>query len=210
MTRAVRATRPRARATWGAAGLCLLLFVRAAAAEPATAVAEDGVYGRLDGDLDLGVALGGELQKDAVRAGARVTAHYFWTAGVYASYRNALGTDPPDARVVSVGADLRPLFIPRWSQHWEMGPPRLDLVLDSVSLSLGAYWANRAPERGFRRGLELGFGLGFPLVSEASGPWLGARGLARWAEPMFRGPELSGLLTAEWHWVVDTPIAASE
>ena len=195
---------------WMSAGLCTLLYVSAAAAQPAIATAAkdeqtDGVYGRFDGDLDVAVALGGELEKDAARAAARASVHYFWTAGVYASYRDALGRDDPDARLVSFGLDLRPLFIPRWSQGWESGPLLLDLVLDSVSLSLGAYWGRSVPEAHASRGLELGLGVGVPLFAQASGPWIGARGLVRWPEPMLGGYELSALATLEWHWIASSP-----
>jgi hypothetical protein len=85
-------------------------------------VGADGVYGRFDGDLDFGVGLGGEVEQHATRAAVRASLHYFWTAGVYASYRDALGRDDPDAQLASVGVDLRPLFMPRWSEHWETGP----------------------------------------------------------------------------------------
>jgi hypothetical protein len=187
-----------------------MLSVSAMVVQPATSSAAeggraDGVYGRFDGDLDLGVALGGELERDALRAAARATVHYFSTAGVYASYRDALDRDDADARLVSLGVDLRPLFIPRWSQGWERGPALLDLLLDSASLSLGAYWGSPAPEAHFSRGLELGLGFGVPWFARASGPWLGARGLVRWPDPMLGGHELSALATLEWHWVVNGP-----
>jgi hypothetical protein len=187
-----------------------MLWVRSVAAQPATASAAegeqaDGVYGRFDGDLDVAVALGGELERDAARAAARATVHYFCTAGVYASYRDALDRDDPDARLVSFGVDLRPLFVPRWSQGWEQGPALLDLVLDSASLSLGAYWGSSAGEAHSSRGLELGLGMGAPVFRRASGPWLGARGLVRWPEPMLGGHEVSAMATLQWHWIVNGP-----
>ncbi|MBN1609670.1 MAG: hypothetical protein JW940_23760 [Polyangiaceae bacterium] len=196
----------RTRRSWTSAGL---LASAVTVGPPAAVGAEreqtDGVYGRFDGDLDLGVALGGELEKDAARAAARFSAHYFCTAGVYASYRDALSRDDPDARLVSFGVDLRPLFIPRWSLGWENGPALLDLVLDSASLSLGAYFGSAAPETHAPRGLELGLGFGVPLSARASGPWLGARGLGRWPEPMLGGHELSALATLGWQWMVHGP-----
>jgi hypothetical protein len=195
---------------WVSAALYAMLSVGALAAQPSSASAgdgeqADGVYGRFDGDLDLGVALGGELERGAARTAARFSAHYYSTAGVYASYRDALSRDDPDARLVSLGVDLRPLFIPRWSQGWEKGPALLDLLLDSASLSLGAYWGSHAREAHASRGLELGLGFGVPLFARASGPWIGARGLVRWPEPMLGGHELSALATLEWHWIANGP-----
>jgi hypothetical protein len=191
------------------AGLCALIYVYAVTAPPATASAAeagaDGVYGRFDGDLDVGVALGGEVERDAARAAARATLHYFSTAGVYATYRDAFSRDDPDGRLVSLGVDMRPLFMARWSQGWETGPALLDLLVDSASLSLGAYWGSSAHQGHASRGLELGLGAGVPLFAGASGPWLCARGLVRWPEPLLGGHELSGLATLEWHWIASTP-----
>src|SRR6187551_2800313 len=48
----------------------------------------DGVYGRFDGDLDLGLALGAELGSAGQAAPAlRASAHYFSIAGVYLAGR---------------------------------------------------------------------------------------------------------------------------
>ena len=50
----------------------------------------DGVYGRFDGDLDLGLALGAEFGSAGHAAPAvRASAHYFSIAGVYAAGAHA-------------------------------------------------------------------------------------------------------------------------
>jgi hypothetical protein len=206
----LRSASRRSRApVWVAAGLCAMVTASAGIAAPAPSSvgreAHDGVYGRFDGDIEVGFALGAELEKDAARAAARATVHYFSVAGMYASYRDAFNRGSPDARLVSLGLDLRPLFIPRWSQGWEDGPALLDLMLDSAALSLGAYWGSSAPEARSSRGLELGLGFGVPLFTRASGPWLGARGLMRWPEPMLGGHVISALATLEWHGVMNGP-----
>src|SRR5215207_2628346 len=67
----------------------------ASARSPRTAEASgDGVYGRFDGDLDLGLALGAELGSAGQAAPAlRATAHYFSVAGVYANGRIKTGDE---------------------------------------------------------------------------------------------------------------------
>jgi hypothetical protein len=106
-------------------------------------------------------------------------------AGVYAGYADAIGGDWLDgSRVVSIGVDVRPAFIPRWSNNLEQGDGFLDLVVDSISLGLGGYFRTpRDGSFGERRGFELSLGFGVPLFAKASGPWLGARGLLRWDDP---------------------------
>src|SRR5690606_8087976 len=104
---------------------------------PAPHPQTDGVYGRFDGDLNLFGGLGGELESGSGRALVQLSAHYYWTAGVYATYRAALGDGQARLladRIGSLGVDLRPLFIVRWSFDWQTGPAVLDLFLDSISL----------------------------------------------------------------------------
>lgn len=137
----------------------------------------DGVYGRMDGSLAWSAALGAELEQGEPRAALRVAGHYLWVAGGYARYSDGFGSgsDRP-LRVTSLGVDVRPLFLPRFAQNWEQGPPRLDLLLDSISLTAGAYFAQpRSGSFGEERGFELGVGFALPLVPHAAGPWLEAR-----------------------------------
>lgn len=163
------------------------------AAADATAAAErvhapspgsDGVYGRFDGSLDLGLGAGVELEEREPRAALRLSGHYLWTAGGYLRYADGFGSNERrPARALSFGIDLRPLFLPRFALDLQQGPAVLDLMLDSLSLSAGAYLAEPdgaalADERGF----ELGLGFGVPLLAEASGLWLEARGERRFAD----------------------------
>jgi hypothetical protein len=144
----------------------------------------DGVYGRLDGKLALALSAGAELEGGEPRAAFRVSAHYLWTAGVYARYSDAFGTaERRPARALSFGVDLRPLFLPRFGLDLEEGPALVDLTLDSLSLNAGAYFAEpKAAAFGDERGFDLGLGFGLPLFGEAKGLWLDARAERRFAD----------------------------
>jgi hypothetical protein len=166
----------------------------------------DGIYGRLDGDLDVGLGLGAEFGRPGVLGAARLTLHYFWTAGIYASYADAL-RQAATVRHVSVGVHVKPLFVPRWSQGWEQGPALLDLVLDSLALGVGAYWSEPRGHRfGHERGLEASLGSGLPLLASARGPWLELVGVLRSAEPGFRPTEGSLMVLLAWHELIATPL----
>jgi hypothetical protein len=178
-------------------GLSSLLFFCGASASATEAVHEptapqvfapqpgsDGVYGRLDGSLALGFAAGAELEAGEPRGALRISAHYLWTAGVYARYSDAFGgADSRPERVLSFGVDLRPLFLPRFALDLEQGPALLDLAFDSLSLTAGAYLAEpRAAAFADARGFETGIGLGLPLMAHTKGPWLEARAERRFAD----------------------------
>ncbi len=194
-----------------------VLFSRAAAAESASPSAaakrsesaRDGVYDRLDGDLDLGLGLGAEFGSAGhVAPALRGTAHYFSIAGIYLEGRVHSGSEAPRS-LFGVGVDLRPLFVPRWAKGYETGPSFLDLTLDSCSLSLGAFWVNEpphAPRVQNGRGFEAGLGFGLPLFSSASGPWLEARGALRYPDAGER--EEAVFVALAWHAFVLTPLSA--
>ncbi len=166
----------------------------------------DGVYDRFDGDLDLGLALGAEFGSAGRAAPTlRASAHYFSIAGVYVAGRIKAG-DASAPSLFGMGVDLRPLFVPRWAKGYETGPGLLDLTLDSLSLSLGAFWAQRAaqtaePTRGFDA--QLGFGV--PLLATAAGPWLEARGVLRYPDGASR--EEAVILALSWHGFATTPFS---
>jgi hypothetical protein len=153
----------------------------ARAAEPprrAHLPGSDGVYGRLDGNLALAGGLGAELEGGEPRGQLRLSAHYLWTAGVYGRYSDAFGSeDSRPARIASLGIDLRPLFLPRFALDHQQGPALVDLTLDSLSLSAGAFFAPDGD-----RGFETGVGFGVPLLMRAAGPWLEARAERRFAD----------------------------
>src|SRR6478735_9668184 len=195
---------------------CMLALVatRAAHAEGPRArspralarTSNDGVYGRFDGDLDLGLGIGAEFGSAGKAAPTvRASAHYFSIAGVYAVGRIKAG-DESAPSLFGLGIDLRPLFVPRWVKGMETGSALFDLTLDSLSLSLGAFWAQRLehaprPNRGFDA--QLGFGV--PLLATASGPWLEARGALRYPDGASR--EEAVLLFLSWHGFVTTPFS---
>ncbi|HEU5077307.1 MAG TPA: hypothetical protein VFU02_24115 [Polyangiaceae bacterium] len=171
--------------------------------------AVDGVYGRFDGDVDLALSLGAELESDVERLLVAASAHYFWTAGVYGTFREAMGDDSDEVqtrRLFSVGVDVRPLFVPRWSLDLQTGPATLDLMLDSISMSAGAYFAP-ADEGARRRGFETTFGAGIPLTGAAAGPWLSARYDVRWPEA--GDASTSVWLMLSWHVLVSTPLVSN-
>lgn len=169
----------------------------------------DGVYGRFDGDLDLGLSLGAELESEVERLLVAASAHYFWTAGLYGTYREAIGDDRdelPLRRLFSFGVDVRPLFVPRWSLDWQTGPAIVDLMLDSISLSAGAYFAT-ADEGAARRGFEATLGAGVPLTGTAAGPWLSARYDVRFPEAGDASTSVWMMLS--WHVLVSTPLSSN-
>jgi len=170
----------------------------------------DGVYGRFDGDLELALGGGVELDDGGQRATAKLSLHYFSMMGVSSSFAERVGGDGAE-RVVTVGVDLRPAFIPRWSRAMQEGPGFVDLLVDSISLGVGAFWATPdAGDFGDSRGFELSGGLGVPLLGRAPGPWLEARALGRWPEQSAtesgRG-EAVALVLLSWHAFVLTPLA---
>jgi len=144
----------------------------------------DGVYDRFDGSLALAGTLGAELEAGAPRGAVRASAHYWWVAGVYGRYSDALGHDSDrPTRVASLGVDLRPLFLPRFALDLEQGPAVLDLALDSLSLTAGAYFAKPShADFGDERGFETGLGVGVPFLGRAKGPWLDLRAERRFAD----------------------------
>jgi hypothetical protein len=171
----------------------------------------DGGYGRFDGDLDIGLLLGAELGTETRRPGARLSLHYFSMAGVAVGYADALDPESPVRRTLTCSVDLRPLFVPRWSNDATRGPALWDLTLDSLSLGAGVFWDQPAGQDfGSQRGFEGSVGWGFPLLGRAQGLWVEARGIARWAavandaSPRAMG---AGLLLVGWHQLVLTPLA---
>lgn len=170
--------------------------------------ARDGVYDRLDGDLDLGLALGAELGSAGGAAPLlRASAHYFSVAGIYLEGRMYAGHEAPRS-LFGFGVDVRPLFLPRWAKGYETGPSFRDLTLDSCSLSLGAFWTTepgQALPAQTGRGFEAGLGFGVPLFAGAAGPWLEARGLLRYPDAGARQEAV--LIALSWHAFVLTPLS---
>jgi hypothetical protein len=169
---------------------------------------QDGVYGRFDGDLDFGLAVGAEVGSAGNAAPiVRGSAHYFSLAGLYAGGRFKAGAASAP-NLFDLGVDVRPLFVPRWAKGYEVGPALFDLTLDSLSLSLGAFWAAESEKRPTERGFEASLGFGVPLLASAAGPWLEARGVLRYPDS---GPRDEAVLLAfSWHAFALTPLVASQ
>jgi len=165
----------------------------------------NGAYGRFGGDVSLALGAGAELA-DQARLAARLALHHFWMTGIYGYYADALGGDDP-ARLLSFGIDLRPAFLPRFSQNLQRGPAWLDLGIDSISLGLGVYYADRGDGFASERGFEASLGLGFPLLQRARGPWLEARGLLRWADDSSSSGRGAVVVMLAWHELWLSPLA---
>ncbi len=182
----------------------------------ATAASQgDGAYGRLDGDLELGVGVAGGViaseRRPVVAVEAR--ARYLQSAGVVLQYEEA----DAFARAQTLGdyrrgfvaaVELRPLFPIRFLKAMERGPALADLVLDSVGLEVGTFFGALDGSPAARAGLHLGLGVEVPLAARASGPWLRLGGALRWTAPRLEGQEDRGtrflLLTVglAWHQMV--------
>jgi hypothetical protein len=143
--------------------------------------ADDGVYGRLDGDLELRIEAGAGFASGGPSLAAGAAALYLGTAGIYAHYTDALGSHAPDvARSFAFGLHLQPLFLARYASDYEHGPARLDLLVDSFGLEIGSFWD--APRgHGLRSvpGLELATTLAIPILARGNGPFLALRGALR-------------------------------
>ncbi len=107
-----------------------------------------------------------------------------------------------------LGVDLRPLFVPRWAKGYETGPSFFDLTLDSLSLSLGAFWARAAAHapRQQHAVSKLASALALPLFATAAGPWLEARGALRY--PDGGRAKKRVFIALAWHGFVLTPLSA--
>ncbi|MDI1483219.1 hypothetical protein [Polyangium sp. y55x31] len=164
------------------AGLAVLLaLASSAAAARAEDDGADGVYGRLDGDLDVRIGAGAAFARGGPALAAHASLLYLSSAGFYVHYTDALGTDGPAVtRSIATGVVLEPLFLGRFATNLERGPARLDLVLDSFALGMGAFWeAPRGGAFSAEPGFEFSVGIGFPFFATATGPVLGVRGALR-------------------------------
>lgn len=166
-----------------------------------------GDYGRFDGDVTLSAGAGVELASDPTRGLVGLSAHYYAMAGPYLTLRPPLAEAEGDDDLWfgSLGIDLSPVFIPRWAMDLERGPAFLDLILDSLSITAGAFvglGSTRAPSR--PAGFEAGLGAGVPLLATARGPWLEARYVLGWRHA--GAPDPSVWLSLSWHLMLDTPL----
>jgi hypothetical protein len=161
----------------------------------------DGVYGRFDGDVFLGFGAGAELGA-GVRLGGVARALFYQSAGLVAGYAQAVSDGASLERLGFVGAELRPLFLPRFALDLEGLGPLVDLTIDSLSLGAGLCLpAEAGSERD--AALEFSMGLGVPLFLRARGPWLEARVALR---PALSADQGQLFLLLSWYEAVETAL----
>jgi hypothetical protein len=162
------------------------------------------VYGRLGGNTDASLKLGGLISHSRIAASVGASAHYYSLLGITGDYSESLTDAAQQLRSLSVGTELRPLFLPRWLLGQERGPAWLDLTLDSVCVGFGAYFSQVAAPSDDTRGVWMSLGLGVPVIGRASGPWLELRALRRWPDPGAERADAHNalLLYLSWHQVV--------
>jgi hypothetical protein len=142
----------------------------------------DNAYGRLDGDSAIAFSLGAAFDVRGARASVDVRYRYLHSAGIFLGYEEGFGAGSEPLRVGIAGLELRPLFLGRFLQNKELGAPRLDLLIDSLALELGAFVAQPAGgDFGHVAGLSFGLGLELPLLPKAAGPFLAVRAAVRWS-----------------------------
>jgi hypothetical protein len=142
-------------------------------------------YGRLQGDVTLVAGLGGAVAARGVRAEGEVRLRYLDSLGVFATYEDGalVGSPAEPTRVLTTGVELRPLFVLRWLTGRELRRARVDLLLDSLGLELGATFAQPAGTSfASRAGMQAGLGLEVPILPRATGPWLGFHAGVRWSD----------------------------
>lgn len=142
----------------------------------------DTSYGRLDGDSAIAFSVGGAFDVRGVRGSLDLRYRYLHSAGIFLTYEEGFGARAEPLRLALAGFELRPLFLARFLQGHELGTPRLDLLIDSIAIELGAFVGQPAT-RGFGDAAGFSFGLGaeFPLLPHAAGPFIALRGAFRWS-----------------------------
>lgn len=175
---------------------CLLVaMLVAGVAEAGEESTRDTTHGRFDGDLAIAGGVGATFGPRAPRATADVRFRYLSTAGLFATYEQGppLFDSAEPRRALAFGVELRPLFLARWGSGREIGNARLDLLLDSLGLELGAVFMQPAGAKfGARPGLQLGLGAELPIFASATGPFIGVHGGIRWSDAALSGGPLDG------------------
>jgi hypothetical protein len=156
---------------------------------------DDVSYGRFDGDLAIAGSAGITVGPRAPRATVDARFRYLSTAGLFATYEDAsiLFAKSEPRRALAFGIELRPLFLGRWATGHELGISRLDLLIDSFALELGAVFMQPDKARfGATPGLQAGIGFELPFFSTARGPMLGLHGGVRWSDAALSGGPVEG------------------
>ncbi|HKQ71391.1 MAG TPA: hypothetical protein VJT73_18735 [Polyangiaceae bacterium] len=201
---------PSRRAAATFAAFAALLAPSMAAAE--TEKGADGVYGRLDGDVDIALAAGPAWSQGGASGALFGRFSYLQTAGAYVAFTDSLGSDSAvPRRSFGLGVSVRPFFLPRWGLDLQRGPAILDLTIDSTTIDLGVLWpSDPTGHLTEKPGVELALAVEVPLVGRAAGPFLGARGALRWSGPELaygsdhpRGIGPAIFATVSWHLLAD-------
>lgn len=172
----------------------------------------DTSYGRIDGDLSLGLGAGAAFGPRGPRAALDLRLRYLWTAGIFATYEDGpfLGSGAEPRRAFAGGIEIRPLFLARWANGLETGNPWIDLMIDSFGLELGTVFVEPAGRPfGKSPGLQAGIGLQIPILPRATGPHIGIHAGGRWSGAALAGDMINAagdrstylLLTLSWQQV---------
>ncbi len=166
--------------------VAIAVFFDAVATSSLGLAADDGSYGRLDGDVALAVEVGAQASTAGGGLGARLAARYLTMAGLYAGYDDGLGQVSQDVRRrIAGGVELKPLFFGRFASDLERGPATLDLWLDATGIELGIYraWLNDAACKATcsDHGMEVFLASALPLLQTKNGPFVSLRVGLRWS-----------------------------
>jgi hypothetical protein len=192
-----------------AAGAVIMLHARGARCDRGA----ESSYGRIDGDITLVFGAGGVIAPRGPRAEGELRLRYLESAGLFAQYEDGslLGASSEPTRVLTVGLEMRPLFLLRWLEGLETRRARLDLALDSIGLELGAVFSQPSGAAfGSRSGAQIGLGVELPIAASATGAWIGVHGGLRWSDSaLASGTARSAddreaylAVTLAWHQVV--------
>ncbi|MDH5490709.1 MAG: hypothetical protein OEY14_01920 [Myxococcales bacterium] len=168
---------PRTREQLALLGLCLGALALGPGAHARAEDPGDGVYGRLDADSTLAFGLGGgvELERGTPAICAELRLRFLDAAGPLLGLR----WEPAQGVSLLGGVELRPLWPALFLSDRAMGRERLELLLHSLGVELGASLALGGVAAW---GWFWGVGAELPIVlpsSWARGLWLrlGARQL---------------------------------
>jgi hypothetical protein len=151
----------------------------------ATADTVDPSYGRIEGDVTVAPGVGVAAEPRGPSFVGEFRIRYLETAGLFAVYEDGsvLGSSAAPRRSLSLGTELRPLFLARYLQDLEIRRAWFDLVLDSLGFDLGAVFAQPSGESfGAQPGLQVGLGIEVPLLVRVDGPWIGIHAGVRWSD----------------------------
>lgn len=175
--------------------LVLVLAPAGARAGGAPGDEPDATHGRFAGDLGVVGSVGATFGPRAPRATVDLRLRYLSTAGVFVTYEDGplVGSTAEPRRALAFGFELRPLFLGRWGTDRETGNARVDLLVDSLALELGAVFVQPEGARfGARPGIQTGLGAELPIFASASGPLIGVHGGVRWSDAALSGGPLDG------------------